>query len=337
MPDINATCQFEPGYLKQLRTGELKKKAELAEKLLRNCKCCPHQCTINRYESRDGFCVSGHLPIVSSYTKHFGEEPGLSGTNGAGNIFFGNCNLRCVYCQNFEISQNPKREILNICSINRVAEIMIELQGEGCHNIGLVSPSHFIPQIIQAVYIAANFGLKIPVIYNSNGYDSVSSLRLLEGIVDIYLPDFKYGCNEYALNYSMIKNYYDTATLALKEMYRQVGDNLTYINDIVVRGLIIRHLVLPNQLSDTENVFKFISEELSSKITVSLMSQYYPSHLACEEILLSRVVSQSEYAKAVELLDKYNLNNGWVQELESNSYYRPHFNKDRTDPFFNAK
>lgn len=326
---------FESGYLKQFKNGVLKEKAKIAEKLLLNCNCCPHKCNVNRYQSSNGFCNSGDLPIVSSYTRHLGEEPGISGTKGAGNIFFGNCNLRCIYCQNFEISQNPRKEILKTCSIKRLAEIMIELQEAGCHNIGLVSPSHFVPQIIRAIYEAAKIGLQIPIIYNSNGYDSVESLELMEGIIDIYLPDFKYGCNEYALKYSKGKDYFDIAKLALKEMFRQVGDKLVYNDKLILRGLIIRHLVLPNQLSETEEVYKFLSEELSSKITISLMSQYYPTHVACEHILLSRSINNREYQKAIELLQQYNLTNGWIQEMESNRYYRPHFNKDRIDPFLN--
>jgi len=326
---------FEPGYLKQFKNGVLEEKAKLAEKLLLSCNCCPHQCGVNRYESNKGFCVSGHLPIVSSYTKHLGEEPGISGKKGAGNIFFGNCNLRCVYCQNFEISQSPQIEIFKTCSIKRLAEIMMELQEAGCHNIGLVSPSHFVPQIIQAIYEAAKLGLNLPIIYNSNGYDSVESLKLLEGIIDIYLPDLKYGCNEYALRYSKAKEYFTSAKLALKEMFRQVGDNIVYKDKLVMRGLIVRHLVLPNQLSETEEVFRFLSEELSSKVTISLMSQYYPTHLACDKILLSRPIKIREYQKTVELMDKYNLNNGWIQEIESNKYYRPHFNQDRINPFLN--
>ena len=326
---------FQPGYLKQFKDGVLKKKVKLAEKLLLDCNCCPHKCGVNRYQSNRGFCNSGDLPIVSSYTRHLGEEPGISGTRGVGNIFFGNCNLRCVYCQNFEISQNPQKEILNVCSIQTLAEIMIELQEAGCHNIGLVSPSHFVPQIVQGIYEAAKLGLNLPIIYNSNGYDSVKSLKLLDGIIDIYLPDFKYGCNEYAFKYSKAKDYFNFAKLAIQEMYRQVGDGLVYDGESVVRGLIIRHLVLPNQLSESEQVFKFISEELSDKVTISLMSQYYPSHLACNEMLLSRLISSREYQKTIELLEKYNLNNGWIQELESNRYYRPHFDKNRRDPFLN--
>jgi putative pyruvate formate lyase activating enzyme len=217
-----------------------------------------------------GICSSGHLPIISSYTPHFGEEPVLSGTNGAGNIFFGNCNLKCIYCQNFEISQNPKIERQKEVSHNRLAEIMIELQNKSCHNIGLVSPTHFSATILKSIYLAAQQGLSLPIIYNTNGYDSVEVLKLYDGVVDIYLPDLKYGNNEYAKKYSLVDNYFVKAKEALKEMYRQVGYELIYNGDVVVRGMIIRHLILPNDLSETEKVFKFVAEELSPKIHISL-------------------------------------------------------------------
>jgi putative pyruvate formate lyase activating enzyme len=326
---------FIPSYRTLLESGELKRRAEIAESILTSCISCPRECAADRKNNKYGYCLSGYLPIVSSYTKHFGEEPGLSGTKGAGNIFFGNCNLRCIYCQNNEISQNWKAEKRNEVSFERLAEIMLELQDTGCHNIGLVSPTHFAPQIIKAIYIAAKKGLNLPVIYNSNGYDSVETLKLLDGIIDIYLPDFKYGDNANGKEYSKAPDYFAAASSALKEMYRQTGDKLIFNDDIVVRGLIIRHLILPNGLADSEIVFRFISEELSSNVHVSLMSQYYPSHNAKNKILLNRKIYEREYLRAVELLEKYGLHNGWHQELESSESYRPYFNEDREDPFKN--
>lgn len=324
---------FEPSYIKLLKSGELRDRALTAREILRSCNCCPHDCKVDRYENENGICVSGALPIVSSYTPHFGEEPVLSGTRGAGNIFFGNCNLKCVYCQNHEISQNYRSEIYHQVSYERLANIMLELQGKDCHNIGLVSPSHFSASILQSIYIAAKKGLNLPIIYNTNAYDSVEMLKLYDGIADIYLPDIKYGNSEFGKIYSKVDNYFEYAKASTKEMYRQVGAELVYDGDVIVRGLIIRHLILPNNLSETENVFRFIAEELSTSVHISLMSQYSPAHKAHKDILINRRVREREYETAVNLLDKYELQNGWVQELESHEYYLPEFNKDRSNPF----
>ncbi len=326
---------FIPSYIKLLHNGELYKRAEKAYASLASCTSCPRDCNVDRINDEYGICTSGHLPIVSSYTPHFGEEPVLSGTNGAGNIFFGNCNLKCIYCQNFEISQNPKIEKEKEVSHSRLAEIMIELQSKSCHNIGLVSPTHFSATILKSIYLAAQQGLKLPIIYNTNGYDSVEMLKLYDDVVDIYLPDFKYGNSEYAKTYSLVDNYFEKIKEAIKEMYRQVGTELVYDGDVVVRGLIIRHLILPNDLSDTEKVFKFIAEELSPKVHISLMSQYYPTNKAYKDILIDRALRNSEYNKALQLLDKYGLHNGWIQEMESAHNYKPHFNEDRLNPFKN--
>ena len=327
--------EYEASYIKLLKNGELQRRADYALELLQNCKCCPHYCKVDRTAIERGKCLSGTLPIVSSYSSHFGEEPVLSGTKGAGNIFFGNCNLKCIYCQNYEISQNWKNEITNEVSFEFLAYIMIELQERGCHNIGFVSPTHFTPAILKSISIAAEKGLFIPLVYNSNGYDSVEMLKLLDGVVDIYLPDFKYGEDEYAKKYSLAENYFESAKAAIKEMYRQVGAQLIYNGNVITRGLIIRHLVLPNGLAESEKVFKFIAEELSSEINISLMAQYFPAHKAKTEILLSRGIKEREYEKVVCLLEKYDLQNGWIQGVESSDYYVPNFNNDRKNPFKN--
>ena len=321
--------------MKLLNNGELKQRAEKALNMLYSCDCCPHNCGDNRVIGELGTCASGYLPIVSSYCSHFGEEPVLSGVNGAGNIFFGNCNLKCVYCQNHEISQSYNTEKDKTITLEQLADIMLELQTKGCHNIGLVSPTHFSAQILQSIYIAAKKGFHIPLIYNSNGYDSVEMLKLYDGVIDIYLPDLKYGNNDHAKQYSKIDNYFDSANLALKEMFRQVGEHLTYGSDVLVRGLIIRHLVLPNDLAESEKVFQFIAEELSPNVHISLMSQYNPMHKAKDNILLNRKITEREYEKVLELLDKYGLKNGWIQEMESSEYYIPEFNRDRINPFNN--
>ena len=326
---------FIPSYKKLLQSGELHKRAEEAYNNLYSCTSCPRDCKADRISGEYGICTSGNLPVVSSYTSHFGEEPALSGTKGAGNIFFGNCNLKCIYCQNYEISQNPKSERLNEVDHNRLAEIMFELQEKGCHNIGLVSPTHFSATILKSIYLAAKQGLNLPIIYNTNGYDSVEMLKLYDGVIDIYLPDLKYGNSEYAKKYSLVDNYFEKTKEALKEMFRQVGDELVYEGEVVVRGMIIRHLILPNDLSETENVFKFIAEELSPNVYISLMSQYYPTNKAYKDILINRPLRNSEYEKAIQLLNKYGLHNGWIQEMESSRTYRPNFNEDRLNPFKN--
>ncbi len=323
----------EPSYIKLLKSGELKERADRVDNLLKACTNCPRNCLVDRTVNELGKCLSGYLPVVSSYTPHFGEEPVLSGTRGAGNIFFGNCNLKCVFCQNHSISQNWKIEQNNTVSFERLAEIMLELQEKQCHNIGLVSPTHFSSQIIKAIHVAANKGLHIPIIYNTNGYDSVEMIKMFEGIADIYLPDLKYGNNEYAKKYSKVDDYFENAKAAVKEMYNQVGDELVYDGDVIVKGLIIRHLVLPNDLSETEKVFKFIAEELSPKIHISVMSQYFPTFMAKRDILINRTVRESEYDKVLSLLDKYGLNNGWTQEMESFETYRPDFEGNRETPF----
>lgn len=315
--------KFVPSYIQLFERGELKERTETALKILERCLSCPHECKINRTRNEYGLCRSGLLPIVSSYTAHFGEEPVLSGTCGAGNIFFGNCNLRCIFCQNFEISQNWKEEKKNEISFERLADIMIELQERNCHSIGLVSPTHFSAQILKSISIAADKGLRLPIIYNTNGYDSVEMLKLYDGVIDIYLPDFKYGSNQSAKTYSYAEDYFDHTRKAIKEMFRQVGDELIYDGDVVVSGLIIRHLVLPNGLADSENIFQFIAEELSPNVHLSLMSQYYPTNKAHTDILIDRPIRHSEYEKALELMEKYGLDNGWIQQMESSDFYRP--------------
>jgi putative pyruvate formate lyase activating enzyme len=218
-------------------------------------------------------------------------------------------------------------------SFEKLADIMIELQKKGCHNIGLVSPTHFSAQILKSIYIAIENGLHLPIIYNTNGYDSVEMLKLFHGIIDIYLPDFKYGNDEYAKKYSKVNDYFEKSKLAIKEMYIQVGSELIYEGNVVVKGLIIRHLVLPNDLAESENVFKYIAEELSPNIHLSVMSQYYPTFMSKVDILIDRTIRESEYDRILRLLDKYNLDNGWTQEIESFEAYRPDFNVNREKPF----
>ncbi len=327
---------FTPSY-KKISESEFSLRLARADEILKSCTFCPRDCHVDRTNGKLGTCQSSDKPIVSSHTPHFGEEPVLSGTSGAGNIFFGNCNLRCDYCQNFEISQNPNTERLNEVTVERLSEIMLEIQNRNCHNIGLVSPTHFAGPILRSIRFASEKGLTLPIIYNTNGYDSVDVLKFYKNVADIYLPDFKYGNNTDGRRYSKVIDYFDMCKLAIKEMYTQVGSELIYENGVVVRGLIIRHLVLPNGLAESEEVFKFISNELSQKVHLSVMAQYHPTNRAEKNILLNRTITRSEYVRVIELLNKYGLENGWVQEMESNDYYLPNFEEDRKDPFGNEQ
>src|SRR5437867_2279616 len=233
----------KPSYLRLLENGELWRRVEALEALLERCTICPRDCLNNRLRNEIAACYSGRLPIVSSYTAHFGEEPPLVGTHGAGNIFFGNCNLRCVYCQNYQISQTHKEQIKNEVSHERLAEMMLELQERGCHNINFVSPTHFVPQMVRGILLAAEQGLRVPIVYNTNAYDSVEVLRLLEGIVDVYLPDLKYAENEAGYLYSKVKRYASVSRAAIAEMSRQTSDELVFDRDgLLKRGLVIRLL-----------------------------------------------------------------------------------------------
>nr|MCU0239970.1 radical SAM protein [Pyrinomonadaceae bacterium] len=304
-----------------MKTQELAKRVEQLEKLLESCTVCPKDCGNNRLNDEIAACYSGKLPIVSSYTAHFGEEPCLSGTHGAGNIFFGNCNLRCVYCQNFQISQTWKTQKRNEITHERLAEMMLELQAKGCHNIGFVSPTHFAPQMARGILIAAENGLKIPIVYNTNAYDSVEVLRLLDGIVDVYLPDLKYANDDAGFEFSKIRNYAQHAREAIKEMFRQMGDELIFDeNGLLKRGLLIRLLVLPNDIAEISESLRWIRDELSPKVAISLMAQYYATNKAATDdryILLSRRIAEREWFSAIEALETLGFESGFMQEYES--------------------
>ena len=328
---------YAPKYLQLLKRNELKTRVEKLEKLLESCTICPKDCGNNRLNDEIAACYSGRLPIVSSYTAHFGEEPALSGSKGAGNIFFGNCNLRCVYCQNFQISQTWKTQKKNEITHERLAEMMLELQNRGCHNIGFVSPTHFVPQMARGILLAAQQGLKLPIIYNTNAYDSVEVLKLLDGIIDIYLPDLKYAEDQAGFEFSKVCGYAHHARKSIKEMFRQMGDKLVYDeNGLLKRGLVIRLLVLPNDIAGIEENLQWIKNELSPKVAISLMAQYYATNKAATDsryILLSRRISEREWFNAVSLLEDLGFEEGFLQEYESASYYyRPDF-EDKDKPF----
>lgn len=320
-----------PYYLNLFKTGELHERAVKLDSILSNCTLCPRNCRINRKDGEIGFCRSGYLPIVSSYCAHYGEEPVLSGNRGSGTIFFGNCNLRCIFCQNHQISQPEKSRRDKEISFERLADIMIELQSKGCHNINLVSPSHFAAQIVKALEIAVEKGLKIPLVYNTNSYESLYTLKLLDGIIDIYLPDIKYSDNNNSFDYSRTEDYVRYSRTAILEMKRQVGNLIIDAHDIAIRGLIIRHLVLPNDIAGSKESLSFLSEEVGGETFLSVMSQYFPTHRANENLLLSRPVNEGEYEKVLNWLDMFGLENGWIQEYSSRDYYRPNFHKD--EPF----
>jgi putative pyruvate formate lyase activating enzyme len=326
-----------PSYRDLLVIGALQSRVAALEALLERCTVCPRDCLNNRLQNDIAACYSGRLPIVSSYTPHFGEEPALVGKHGAGNIFFGNCNLRCVYCQNYQISQTHKEQLKNEITHERLAEMMLELQAKGCHNINFVSPTHFAPQLARSILLAAQAGLTVPIVYNTNAYDSVEVLKLLEGIVGVYLPDLKYAEDEAGYLYSKVPGYKEHARRAIAEMYRQVGDELVFDEDgLLQRGLIIRLLVLPNDIAGVRESLEWIKDELSPRVAISLMAQYYPTHQAAtskRHILLSRRITENEWLRALTALDELQMEEGWQQEFDGAAfYYRPNF-EDSATPF----
>jgi putative pyruvate formate lyase activating enzyme len=328
---------FEPGYLRLLETGELEERVENLYALLRACTVCPRDCGNDRLAGVLASCASGERPIVSAWTPHFGEEPCLSGTRGAGNIFFGNCNLRCVYCQNYQISQDYPAQKHNEVSVERVAGMALELQERGCHNIGFVSPTHFAPQMAKAVLLAARKGLRLPVVYNTNAYDSVEVLRLLEGVVDVYLPDFKYADAGAGSLYSKVPDYPARTRAALVEMFRQKGSRLDRDEDGLLRGgLLVRVLVLPHRVAGVAETLAWIAETLSPNVAISIMAQYYPIHRTASNekyAALGRSITAEEWEEALAALEINGLGNGYQQELETaGKYYRPDF-RDRETPF----
>jgi len=293
---------------------ELEHRIEQAYQLLEVCRVCPRECGVNRLkDDKLGFCRSGLNPIISSVSPHHGEEPPLSGTKGSGTIFFTNCNLRCVYCQNYPISQMGNGAAR---TPGELACQMLWLQEQGCHNLNLVTPTHFVPQILKALGIARERGFGLPIVYNTSGYESLETLRILDGIVDIYLPDMRYGDNKAAMQYSVAPHYVEINRAAIKEMYRQVGNLVIDKAGIAKRGLIIRHLVLPGGLSGTEGIMKFLAEEISRDVYISLMSQYFPAYKTTEHKEINRRITEAEYDAAYESKMKYGLKNGWIQEHE---------------------
>lgn len=288
---------FEAAYLKTLHQGQFKEKIEKAFLILEKCTLCPRNCGVNRLKGEIGICRGGFLPEVSSYSPHFGEERPLVGYHGSGTIFMTHCNLRCLFCQNYSISHLGEGHEV---SFERLASMMVDLQKMGCHNINFVSPTHFVPQILKAISLAVKKELTVPLVYNTGGYDSLETLKLLDGVFDVYMPDFKYGTNGAAQHYSNAPDYPQVAKLALKEMQRQVGDLTHDERGIALRGLLVRHLVLPGGLAGTTKVMHFLASEISKNVYVNIMDQYYPCGDIPPHSPLSRRISQKEYYEAVE-------------------------------------
>jgi putative pyruvate formate lyase activating enzyme len=327
----------QPGYISLYQSGELKRRAGALEARLASCDICPRECGVNRLDGERGFCHSARLPVVSAVCAHHGEEPAISGSRGSGTVFFGNCNMRCVYCQNYQISQDWEKQQSGEMDFHALAERMLYLQDElGCHNINFVSPSHFVPQIVRAVLEAVPLGLHLPLVYNTSGYDSIKSLTELDGIIDIYLPDLRYASNRWARKFSRAVRYVEHARSAIREMYRQVGKLVLDDAGLARRGLIVRHLIMPGGLAGSRESLTWLAEEVSPEVTVSIMSQYFPAHRASRIPSLSRTISASEYSEVIELLERLGLENGWVQELGASDNYLPDFNREG-HPFSPAK
>jgi putative pyruvate formate lyase activating enzyme len=320
---------MEPGYVELYHSGELERRAQALEARLASCDICPRECRINRLQNELGYCHSGRLPIVSAVCAHHGEEPAISGARGSGTVFFGNCNMRCVYCQNYQISQDWRKQKSKEMDCRTLAKMMLYLQdGLGCHNINFVSPSHFVPQLMRAVVEAVPAGLRVPLVYNSSGYDCVATLKELDGVISIYLPDLRYASDKWARKFSAGSGYVERAREAIKEMYRQVGDLVVDEAGVAQRGLIVRHLILPNGLAGSEESLTWLVREVSPTVTVSIMSQYMPMHRAPRIPLLARKITVGEHEKVLRLLNDLGIENGWVQEMGSAEEYLPDFERE---------
>ena len=297
---------------------------------LNRCECCPRKCGVNRLAGKTGFCGVGSVIRISHAGLHFGEEPPITGTRGSGTIFFTGCNLRCVFCQNYQISQEFQEGRDRTLTADELVSEMLRLQDEGAHNINFVSPSHMIFQMAVTIQLAKQNGLVVPVLYNSNGYDSVDALRQIRGLVDIYIPDIKYLGNEPGKKFSNVDDYADIVPGVLREMLNQVGDLVMGHDGIAVRGLLVRHLVLPGYLENSRQCLSFLTG-LSSDIHVSIMSQYSPRYKACDFPEINRTLTENEYDEITDFALELGLENAFIQKLESQAHYLPDF--DQQQPF----
>lgn len=296
------------------------------------CDSCPRQCSINRGLKELGFCKTDDKPLVSSVFLHKGEEPVISGSLGICNVFFAHCNLQCVYCQNYQISLNNSYDTLWRKSIEEIANEIVVLLDQGVKLLGFVSPSHQVPQMLRIIENLWNKGYKPIIVYNSNGYDKVETLKHLEGVVDVYLPDFKYYSRDLSRKYSGVLNYFEVASMALKEMYRQKGSTILLDEEgLIESGVIVRHLVLPGSADDSIKILEFIADEVSPFLHISLMSQYYPTVRVTETVNLNRKVRIDEYDSVVTRLYELGFR-GWIQDIASSDSYKPDFNRNR--PFY---
>jgi len=305
---------MQPGYLRLYRSGELDTRIAELYRILERCVLCPRECRKNRLKGEEGYCRSGEEIVVSAIHPHFGEEEPLVGqgrlwgVGGSGTIFLTGCNLGCVYCQNYDISHLGHGSPVSVEELSRG---MMHLQNMGCHNINLVTPTHFIPQLVKGIRMAIERGLRLPVVYNCGGYESVSTIRLLEGIVDIYMPDMKYSDRQGAGRYSNASDYFDRCREAVREMHRQVGDLNLDSRGIARRGLLIRHLILPNDLAGSREILRFIAEEISKDSYVNIMFQYRPMFKAAEYEELNRRPSLDEYREAIAMAQDFGLHRGF--------------------------
>jgi len=297
-----------PAYRRRMTIEELTRRAAELKESMRECTLCPHDCRARRLDGKFGVCRSADDAVIRSAGPHYGEEAPLTGSRGSGTIFFTSCNLKCTFCQNYDISQ---MRLGRRVSTVELAEIMLRLQQSGCHNINLVTPTHMVPQFVEALVHAAKGGLSVPIVYNCGGYESVRVLKLLEDIVDIYMPDIKYSVNEIARKYSGAPGYWDVVRQAVIEMHRQVGDLVVDARGIAQRGLLVRHLVLPNGLAGSRAVLDFISREVSPSTYVNIMDQYKPAYRALRYAELSRSIIESEYREAVEYASTVGLHRGF--------------------------
>ena len=299
---------WTPAYVDLALSGEIDRRAAEARELLGpRCVVCPRGCKVDRREDEKGLCAIGRHAVVASYFHHFGEEDCLRGWRGSGTIFFSGCNLRCVFCQNHDISWEVRGEHV---TPERLAGMMLELQAEGCHNVNWVTPEHVVPQILEAVPLAVAGGLRLPIVYNTSSYDSVDSLRLMEGIVDVYMPDFKVWTRERARTYLKRPDYGDVARETVKEMHRQVGDLVLDDHGLARRGLILRHLIMPGQLDETDAILRFVAEELGTGTYVNLMAQYYVSGKVGQDgqyLEIARGIYREEYEQALALAQELGL------------------------------
>lgn len=295
---------MEPSYIRLEREGRLRERIERGLALMESCEICPRACGVNRLEGEMGFCQTGRKARVAGYNAHFGEEAPLVGLHGSGTIFMSSCNLLCGFCQNFEISH--QREGLDVTP-QQLAMMMLDLAQQGCHNINFVTPTHVIAQILEALPIAIEEGLRIPLVYNSSGYDSQETLKILEGIFDIYMPDFKFWASEWSDRYCQAPDYSDVAVAAIREMHRQVGDLVIQENGVAARGLLIRHLVMPNDTAGSESIMAFLAHEISPDTYVNVMDQYRPCGHAHKDAFINRRITAREFREATEAAKRAGL------------------------------